>query len=68
MSEVPLYEVLTKLGVEPEEAKAAVADVASVKDVVTKDYLDANIAKLKEELTWRLVIGLGIVVAILKLL
>ena len=36
MSEIALYNVLTKLGIEPEEAKEAVTDVASSKDMATK--------------------------------
>ena len=68
MSEIALYEALTKLGLEPNEAKEAVADVASSKDVATKDYIDAAIAKLETRMTWKLVI-LGIaIVGIIKYL
>ncbi|MBC6413611.1 MAG: hypothetical protein GDA45_01560 [Chromatiales bacterium] len=36
MSEIGLYAALTKLGLEPDEAEKAVADVASAKEVATK--------------------------------
>ena len=36
MSEIALYNALTKLGIEPEEAKEAVTDVTSSKDMATK--------------------------------
>ena len=52
MSEIALYEVLTKLGVEPEQAKAAVADVASAKEVATKSDLKIGITELKAELKY----------------
>ena len=68
MSEIALYEALTKLGLKPNEAKEAVADVASSKDIATKDYIDAAIAKLETRMTWKLVI-LGIaIVGIIKYL
>ena len=65
MSEIALYNALTKLGLPPDEAKEAVADVASSKDVATKDYIDAVIAKQDARLTWRLVIAIGIYTAII---
>ncbi|MBC6414303.1 MAG: hypothetical protein GDA45_05415 [Chromatiales bacterium] len=64
MSEIALYNALTKLGLSPDEAKEAVADVASSKDVATKADLKAGLAELKEQLTWRLVIAIGIYTAI----
>ena len=36
MSEIALYNTLTKLGVEPDEAERAVAGVMSSKEVATK--------------------------------
>ncbi len=36
MSEIALYNALTKLGLKHDEAKEAVADVASSKNVATK--------------------------------
>ena len=47
MTEIALYNVLTKLGVAPDEAKEAVADFASSKDVATK----ADLANLEIRLT-----------------
>ena len=43
MSEIALYNALTKLGLEHDEAKEVVADVASSKEVATK----ADLAKLE---------------------
>ena len=45
MFEIALYNALTKLGLEPDEAEKAVADVASNKNVATK----ADITELKAE-------------------
>ncbi len=59
MSEIALYNALTKLGLDHDEAKEAVADVASNKDVATK----ADIAEVKAEIRamkWML----GLLVAI----
>ena len=36
MSDITLYNALKKLGLEPNEAKEAVTDIASSKDVATK--------------------------------
>ena len=47
MSEIALYDVLTKLGAEPSEAKEAVTNIADAKDVTTKADLIAEIEKLK---------------------
>ncbi len=66
MSEIALYNTLTKLGVEPDEAERAVADVASSKEVATKadivalkSEFKAEIAKIKIELKYmRWVLGL----------
>ena len=68
MSEIALYNALTKLGLKPDEAEKAVADVANAKDMVTKDYLDAAIAKQDARITWRLVIAISIAVGIIKYL
>ena len=46
MSEIALYNVLTKLGAAPDEAKEAIADVMNSKEVATKADLTAEIAKL----------------------
>ncbi len=45
MSEIALYNALTKLGLNHDEAKEAVADVASSKEVATK----TDIVELKAE-------------------
>ena len=47
MSEIALYNALTKLGLEHDEAKEAVADVASSKEVATKADLKAGLAELE---------------------
>ena len=47
MSKIALYNALTKLGLDHDEAKEAVADVANNKDFVTK----ADIAELKVDVT-----------------
>ena len=69
MSEIALYNALTKLGLEADEAEKAVAGVASIKDVATK----ADIAELKAELKymrWLIVILIvvSIAVALIKYL
>ena len=46
MSEIALYNALTKLGLDHEAAKEAVADVASSKDVATK----SDIAEVKTDI------------------
>ncbi len=50
MSEIALYNALTKLGLKHDKAKEAVADVASSKDVVTKADLKAGLAELETRL------------------
>ena len=50
MSEIALYNVLTKLRLKHDEAKEAVADVANSKDVVTKADLKAGLAELETRL------------------
>ena len=50
MSEIALYNAFTKLGLKHDEAKEAVADVASSKNVATKmdiSEVKADIAELK---------------------
>ena len=77
MSDIALYNTLRKIpDVSDDEAKAAVADVASTKEVATKadiaevktgikdmrHYIDAAIAKQDARLTWWMVVlGLAIV-------
>ena len=55
MSEIALYNALTKLGLEPDEAKDAVADIANSKEVSTKADIKematkSDLAELKSEL------------------
>ena len=59
MSEIALYNTLTKLGVEPDKAERAVADVVSSKEMATKadivtlkSEFKAEIAKIKIELKY----------------
>ena len=56
MSDISLYNILTKVGASPDEAKEAVAEVASAKDMATKADIEklkmattADIEKLKAE-------------------
>ena len=48
MSEIALYNALTKLGLDHNEAKEAVADIASTKEVVTKADLKAEVARVEK--------------------
>ncbi|MBC6414117.1 MAG: hypothetical protein GDA45_04180 [Chromatiales bacterium] len=76
MSEIALYNALTKLGLPPDEAKEAVADVASTKDVATKQdikeikhYIDTAIAKqnakmerlFRQQMMWIVGVGLAVI-------
>ncbi len=75
---IALYNALTKLGLNHEEAKEAVADVASTKDVATKTDIvrmegvfNARLAKVEIELKnlrWLIVIVVGVAVGIIKYL
>ena len=47
MSEIALYNLLTKMGAKPDEAERAVADVASSKEVATK----ADLAEVKADVS-----------------
>ena len=83
MTEIALYNTLRKIPeVSDDEAKEAVADVASSKEVTTKaditevkadikdmrHYLDAAIAKQDARLTWQMVV-LGIaIIGVIKYL
>ena len=63
MSEIALYNVLTKLGVEHKEAEAAVADVARKEEVATKSDLRIGLAELETRLTNRMYSMTGLIVA-----
>ena len=85
MSEIALYNTLRKIPeVSDDEAKEAVADVASSKDVATKtDIIElkaetkadiknmatkADIAQLETRMTWKLV-GIGVaIIGVIKYL
>lgn len=71
MSEIALYNALTKLGLNPDEAKEAVTDVASSRNVATKADLaeiKAEIAKLETRMTWKMVV-LGVaIIGVIKYL
>ena len=58
MSDIALYNVLTKLGATPEEAERAVADVASLREVATKADLERMEGVI---IMWVVVVGLAIV-------
>ena len=76
MSEIALYNTLRKIpDVSDDEAKEAAADVASSKEIATKDYIDAAIAKqdVKIERMARLIImwvvGVGLaIIGVIKYL
>ena len=77
MSEIALYDLLRRIPeVSNDEAKAAVADVASASQVATKsDIKDmatkSDIREIKTELKymqWFIAFGFSITIAILKLL
>ena len=76
MSDIALYNTLRKIPeVSDDEAREAVADIANSKEVATKADLkveirriETMIAELKEVLTWRMVIVLGIYTAIVSLI
>ena len=72
MSEIGLYNALTKLGLEPDEAKDAVADVARSKEVATKADLNAGLAELETRLTKLIyavaAINTGVIIAAIGLM
>ena len=70
MPKITLYNALTKLGLDPDEAKEAVTDIASAKDVATKaDVKDlatkADVVRLETELKYLRWVLLPLNVAIL---
>ena len=69
MSEIALYNTLRKIpGITDAEAKEAVADVASTKNVATKDYIDSAIAKLEARILRQQMVIAGILLAGMALL
>ena len=65
---IALYNMLTKLGVTPDEAEKTVADVASTKDVATKADLKAGLAELETKLTNKIYAVAGIIIAAVGLM
>ena len=66
MSEIALYDALTKLGLDPKEAREAVADVASSKNVATKADIaevKTEIAELETRLVKQMYAAVGIILA-----
>ena len=76
MSEIALYNLLKRIpNATDDEAKEAIADVASSKEVATKvdiirleSFVKEGLAKLETRLTWRLVFIVSIAVGIIKYL
>ena len=64
MSEIALYNALTKLGLDHDEAKEAVADIASTKDMATK----VDLASLETRLTNRIYAVTGIIIGAVGLM
>ena len=63
MSDIALYNLLKRIpDATNDEVERAVVNVVSSKEIATKDYIDAVIAKQDARLTWRMVIiGLAII-------
>ena len=68
MSEIALYNALTKLGLDHNEAKEAVADIAGTKEVATKEYIKAEIANLETRLTNRIYAVAGVIIGAVGLM
>ena len=69
MSDIALYNTLKKIpGITDAEAKEAAADVASTKDVATKDYIDSAIAKLEARILRQQMVIAGVLLAGMALL
>ena len=64
MSEIALYSALAKLGLEYDEAKETVADVASSEDVVTKAELKAGLAELETRLVKQMYAVAGVIIIV----
>ena len=72
MSEIALYNVLTKLGAALDEAKEVIADVVSSKEVATKADLETGLANLETRLTKLIyavvAINTGVIIAVVGLM
>ncbi len=64
MSEIALYNALTKLGLDHNEAKEAVADIAGTKEVATK----VDLANLETRLTNRIYAVTGVIIGAVGLM
>ena len=64
MSEIALYSALAKLGLEYDEAKETVADVASSEDVATKAELKAGLAELETRLVKQMYAVAGVIIIV----
>ena len=64
MSEIALYNALTKLGLDHNEAKEAVVDIASTKEVATK----VDLANLETRLTNRIYAVAGVIIGAVGLM
>ena len=69
MSEIALYNALTKLGLDHDEAKEAVADVANSKDVATKSDIKnmatkVDLANLETRLVKQMYAVAGIIIVV----
>ena len=61
---------LTEAGVPDRQADAtarAIDEAITDADLVTKDYLRAELATMRDQLTWRLLGGMGALLAIFRL-
>ena len=71
MSDIALYEALTKLGLDPNEAREAVAEVANSKEMATKSDIKEIRTELKTELKylrWFFFFGFSVLLAAIKFL
>ena len=64
MSEIALYSALTKLGLKHDEAKEAVADMASSRDLATKADLEVGLAELETRLVKQMYAVAGIIIIV----
>jgi cyanate permease len=66
---LPLYQVLVKLGASPEDASlAATAATADDSQLATKDDLREVMADLTADLAWRIIVMFGVQTALLTII
>ena len=69
MTYIALYNTLKKIpDVSDDEAKEAVANVASSREVATKEYIKAEMANLETRLTNRIYAVAGVIIAAVGLM